>query len=677
VRIALTCTLALASAEWLLESAAVILTSRDGTLLAPSTFFQQGIWGAYAKAYGWLAAATGLPPLIPWFAGPDLAAKLAVVPRLAAVDLLIAVPAAFVLRACPWTTEREGRSAYQALRNGLATLAALAVGVHLLWWLADVRVPAPLTASRLLDAMAATAVSDGTVVALGLCGAAFLLARLAIVVVEPTRAGLVAASVLGLVASLTLASGAPDSMAAIAAPQASARGATDPLADRDETQAAPARGYNVVLISIDSLRADHVGAYGYERATSPTIDALAEAGTRFEHFYSTTCWTLPAHMSLMTGRSLLRHGVIYDDRSLDDRVPVLAESFARAGYHTAAIVSAPYLDRRYGFDRGFESYDDRTVHFDSHRDSHAASPSAPRLQAAARSWLAANGRQPFFLFLHHWDVHYDYEPGAPYDTLFDPDYTGTVTGRDFYFDPAVHAGMPKRDLEHLVALYDGEIRLVDDAIADLRSALAELGVADRTIIAVTADHGDEFFEHGRKGHHRSLYDEVLRVPFVLYVPGVESTRPTIAAAASLVDVMPTLLGLVGIATPDGLDGIDWSLVAYGEGTEPERAVLAELYELEALDFKVSLRSGAAKIIHHFGVAPEHPRVEAYDLATDPGETEPAGLDTAARRSVVSALARRMSTSWQAYQEAGGDGFERRLHMDARTLEQLSALGYVE
>ena len=323
---------------------------------------------------------------------------------------------------------------------------------------------------------------------------------------------------------------------------------TDALAEPAEPVGPVAKDYNVILISIDSLRADHLGAYGYPRDTSPTIKALAEGGILCANASSTTSWTLPSHMSMLTGRSLLGHGVVSDDRTLTDDVPTLAESFSDAGYRTHAIVSAPYVEARFGFDRGFDSYDDTSVRFETHGQSYK-SVTAPMLQATAAEWLRSKGDKKFFLFLHYWDVHYDYTPGPVYDTMFDPDYTGSITGENFYFNDEVNRNMDPRDLEHILALYDGEIRLVDDHLAKLRAVLAELSIDNNTIIVVTSDHGDEFFEHGRKGHHRTLYDEQLRVPLIFYVPGVKLVRPRLEMETSTVDIFPTVLGFTGIEAP--------------------------------------------------------------------------------------------------------------------------------
>jgi arylsulfatase A-like enzyme len=448
-----------------------------------------------------------------------------------------------------------------------------------------------------------------------------------------------------------------------------ATGATSPPA----LAAAPlARDYNVVLVSIDSLRADHLGAYGYPRATSPTIDALADGGVLCRKTSATTAWTLPSHMSILTGRSLLGHGVVTDDLQLGDDVPTLAESFKAAGYTTGAIVSAPYVEARYGFGRGFDEYDDHTIRFATHGESYK-NVTAPLVESTARTWLTRHAGGKFFLFLHWWDVHYDYAPGAPYDKMFDPDYEGKIDGVNFYFNPKVNADMDRRDLAHVVALYDGEIRLVDDHLAKLRAALAELGVAERTIIVVTADHGDEFFEHGRKGHHRTLYEEIIHVPLVLYVPGVQPRRNEIAMPTSTVDIMPTLLGLTGLEKPAGLDGADLSGIAFGNEAEWDRETIAELYRTESLNVQVSLQREGRKVIHHFNDR----LIEAYDTATDPNEVAQLDTQEGFAPGLLAELATWLNDKWTAHRGRERAGLEEELPMDAETEDRLRALGYIE
>jgi arylsulfatase A-like enzyme len=298
---------------------------------------------------------------------------------------------------------------------------------------------------------------------------------------------------------------------------------------------------------------------------------------------------------------------------------------------------------------------------------------APRLQEAAAAWLDRHKDKRFFLFLHYWDVHYDYDSGPPYDTMFDPDYTGTVTGRNFYFDPTINREMPKRDLEHVIALYDGEIRLVDDHLALLRRKLEALGIDGRTVILVTADHGDEFFEHGRKGHHRTLYDEILRVPMVLYVPGVEPVRPVVQTEASIIDVVPTLLGVTGIGVPRGVEGWDLSGIAFGGEAEIERRTIGELYRKNSLNVQVSIRGEDQKVIHHFN----RRLAEVYDVGREPTEHERLPLHSGFAPLRIADLAGWLNTEWPIFVSRVREHGIEEIHMDDATRDRLRSLGYLQ
>ncbi|MGH7792955.1 MAG: sulfatase-like hydrolase/transferase, partial [Thermodesulfobacteriota bacterium] len=260
---------------------------------------------------------------------------------------------------------------------------------------------------------------------------------------------------------------------------------------------------NVVFISIDTLRADHLGCYGYHRNTSPNIDRLAREGVIFSNAFSVSSWTLPAHISMFTSMYSTSHGVITGEDYLDDSRITLAEVLKREGYATAAFISGAYLrDPRYGFEQGFDLYDASIINeAASLKDVIKASQviTSPSLNKAAKSWLEKNYQKKFFLFLHYIDVHSDYIPPPPYDTMFDPDYRGPVDGLNI-FKLKLKAEMDPRDLFHIIALYDGEIAFTDHHIGDLMLSLKELGVYDNTMIILTSDHGEEFFEHGQLGH---------------------------------------------------------------------------------------------------------------------------------------------------------------------------------
>ena len=385
---------------------------------------------------------------------------------------------------------------------------------------------------------------------------------------------------------------------------------------------------NVLLISVDMLRADHLSCYGYERATSPHVDRIAREGTLFEEHVSSTSWTLPAHAALFTGLPDAVHGCTDSDRRLDERFTTLAEQFAAAGYETAGWFAGPYLHPVFGFGQGFERYENCTSYAErtdsappaewerTQEINHAAHRDVtnPTVLARFQSWFGARSRRPFFAFVHLWDAHYDFIPPPPYDRRFDPDYDGAFDGRTFILDPRIEPRMAGRDLEHLIALYDGEIAWTDEHVGRIRALLEEAGVLERTIVVVTADHGTEFFEHGQKGHRKSLYDEVVHIPLVVRWPERVPAGLRIPRQTRLVDVAPTLLELCGVAPlPDVMGRSMAAVFADPAAPLPEHA-------LSELDTSVhamrSLRTAGWKLLHN--------RVKgltcAVDLARDPGET---------------------------------------------------------
>jgi arylsulfatase A-like enzyme len=355
---------------------------------------------------------------------------------------------------------------------------------------------------------------------------------------------------------------------------------------------------NVVLVSIDSVRRDHLGIYGHrpryapEVAISPNIDALAQEGVVFDDAFTTTSWTLPAHMSLMTGRSDLAHGVLTDRFHLDPQHRTLAQEFAAAGYATAGYYSGPYLSGKYGFNAGFENYesgmissgDFRNMVIDDNakRKAQGREPmdeqmiaqlrdrmshwdiTSPKINELAEGFIDQSSDDPFFLFVHYFDAHYDHIPQSinpRLAQLFDPSYSGDFDGSNWYFDSRVMDLSPpyarhisERDLNHVIANYDAEINWVDHHIGKLIEKLKEKGVWDNTIIMVIADHGDEFFEHGSIGHRSTLLAEQVRIPMVLRAPNMPAAGSRISNLSRIYDVAPTLLDLATNKSLPGAEG---------------------------------------------------------------------------------------------------------------------------
>jgi arylsulfatase A-like enzyme len=394
---------------------------------------------------------------------------------------------------------------------------------------------------------------------------------------------------------------------------------------------ASARRPDILLVSIDTLRADRLSCYGNERPTSPFLDSLAATGARAERAWSTTSWTLPAHLSMLTGLPISAHGIcderLWSLRGADGEIAApelhgefLPEVLQSAGYRTAGFYTWKYLEPKFGFGPGFETYErvggpvagdgaaperpqrgavpgkPGQLSAEERRDLRAAfndlqAPTAAALVDRAAAWLderraerEQGAEAPYFLFLHCIDVHDDYAAPEPFRSRFDPDYEGPIDGtRVTGAGSPVVRDMPARDLEHLIALYDGEIAWVDSQLARLESLIEERGLARDLVVAVTSDHGEEFFEHGAKTHRAQLHPESLRVPLIWNWPGRIAPGTVLERDVGLVDLAPTLLGLVGLRPPAGAAGADLSGVLRGALDPGERLYLGELFVFQDVD----------------------------------------------------------------------------------------------
>ena len=439
-----------------------------------------------------------------------------------------------------------------------------------------------------------------------------------------------------------------------------------------------------MLISIDSLRADHLGSYGYNKPTSPTMDALAAQGARFEWAISTTSWTLPAHAAMFTGLYDSAHGLVDNGLALAAEHRTLAEVLQDNGYQTGGFFGGPYLHPIFGLGQGFDTYESCMAQIDTDateesvrdqsRQKHSASHSdvtSPRTLAAATRWLDSLDRdKPFFLFLHLWDVHYDFLPPKELVDLFDPGYAGTLTGENFMDNPAVRADMDARDFAHLLALYDGEIRFVDDHIGQLVEVLKGRGEWDNCLFVITADHGEEFFEHGQKGHQKTLFDEVVHVPLVLTWPGHIPAGVRVSDPVRSIDLMPTLLTAAGVSKRPRVQGRDlWPLIK-GQSL-PSEPALCELL-VDKREYRAVRTSG-------FKVVRSHPSkaLAGFDLSSNPKEAlvgqilEPDPRVVSGGRVLLAETER--AREWLRTLGAG----PKEIEMDPAMLENLRNLGYVD
>jgi arylsulfatase A-like enzyme len=365
---------------------------------------------------------------------------------------------------------------------------------------------------------------------------------------------------------------------------------------------------NVVLISIDTLRADHLGCYGDPRGTSPRLDRLAEQGTLFEHAFSPTAWTLPGHASMFSGLTPRRHGASRARTAIRADAPLLAELLAADGYETAAVVNAPFMQAKFGFDRGFETF-----------------TYVPKLEVAAHQarvleTLRERGGAPFFHFFHYMSVHDPYAPEEPYNR-FVTDYRLPirVTGEKMLkLRRAIDGGertLNQEEVRFLNDLYTGGVLSVDARIGEVLDLIDAEGLAADTVVIVTSDHGEEFMEHGSIVHTKTLYDEVLRVPLIIRGPGVPSGK-RVRSLAALVDIVPTVLGLMGGDPPSDLDGVDLAAHWHDDAIS-ERMLEIETSWIDGTLAKRGVRTPTRKLI----VDLETGEKEFFDLTRDPAETE--------------------------------------------------------
>lgn len=363
---------------------------------------------------------------------------------------------------------------------------------------------------------------------------------------------------------------------------------------------------SVILISIDTLRRDHVGFYGYERDTTPNLDALSLESLVFDRCYTTMSWTLIAHMSLLTGLYPSQHKVWEKQAALPKSVPTLQQRLREEGYHTMGFYFPGWLDPRYGFDRGFDIYQ-------PHKNAEEA-------EAHMRAAMAARPTyRPFFLFIHLMDVHnaplrirgatlYDSPP--PFAEHFLAGARARLRSIDVervWFKDAKEVTSEQH--EAIVALYDGGIRYVDHKIGGWIDEWRAAGILDESLLVITSDHGEGLRQRGNKyGGHGGSTEEALRVPLLLHLPGRRFGGERVEGPMSHVDVVPTILDLLGLAIDPHLVGTS---ILEGRGKD-------SLIYAQRKATRVIIR-WPQKLIHH-PIRPEGTVV--YDLAADPGELNP-------------------------------------------------------
>jgi arylsulfatase A-like enzyme/Flp pilus assembly protein TadD len=394
---------------------------------------------------------------------------------------------------------------------------------------------------------------------------------------------------------------------------------------------------NVVIITIDTLRADHLGCYGYKQIRTPNIDALASESARFERAYTPVPVTLPAHAVIFTGTYPVFSGMHdFSGNKLNPKQPTLASVLKRQGYTTGAVIGSAVLDSRFGLNQGFDFYYD---HFDFNRlqESNLEEMERPGNVVAdvALDWLGKNRQSKFFLWMHLYDPHYPYRPPPPYSEQY-------------------------KD-----RLYDGEIAFADVQVGRLISFLKANNIYRNTLIVLTGDHGESLGEHGEKTHGFFIYNATLHVPVIIHLPGSMSTK-TVSELVSLADLMPTVLQVLKVEIPAEAQGQSLLPLMVPRKAGESRNLYAETF-LPRLHFNWSELRAVETEKYQFIDAP---KPELYDLSKDPGETQNLYTD---RKAVAEELRNRLTTLVGQY--SAGQEMAEKTGLDPALMERLKSLGY--
>jgi choline-sulfatase len=467
------------------------------------------------------------------------------------------------------------------------------------------------------------------------------------------------------------------------------------------TNAAPGSRPNVLIYTIDTLRADHASLYGYGRDTTPFLKKLGASGIVFNDCQTQAPWTKASIASLMTSLYSFTHGIVNDVDTIPDSATTLAEQLRAGGYVTASIVSNPFVGRATGLQRGFDYMLEYPVVLRRRTEAADRATDSAALNKVVFPWLELHHDEPFFLYAHATDPHAPYRPPPPFDgkfanpaetAAFDRSYSGFEDSRQygggavFSRESCVKAGLnPDKFIHEAIDRYDGEILHNDHSLELLVNKLKELGILQNTLIIVISDHGEEFWDHGWTAHGQSLYQELAHCAFVMWNPHLLPTPRRIDNPVQLIDVMPTVLDLLGLRIPQIVEGQSLAPLARGRpfqrrspvmtsrfahpGAQPDgpiRENRTDTFALIDAKWKLIYRDKAAKA----GLN----RVELYDRVADRAE----------RRNVAAQHPReveRMMTEVGNWINAQNKvrmvlGHGAKSTLDRQTIEQLRSLGYL-
>ena len=365
---------------------------------------------------------------------------------------------------------------------------------------------------------------------------------------------------------------------------------------------------NIVLIILDSLRADHLGCYGYARNTSPNIDDLAKNGLIFSNAFSQGGYTLASIPSIFTSKFPLSHGVFINQNGdkLDANETTLAETLKNNGYVTASFTGGGYTSHVYGFSQGFDLYKETDW------------GDMKEVNQLASDWLEIKQEKPFFLFLHSYSIHDPFNPPEPFSKIYASGYNGQLknTFLNYILFEKINKRtltLSKEDVEYITSQYDGGIRYCDEQLGKLFKKIVTLGLDSNTIVILTSDHGEDLMDHGTISHG-DLYDEGIHVPLIVKYPYLSLENNKIGSIVRSIDIMPTILDILALPLAASMEGKSLLPLMLGKKDKHERMVFS-FGNSSKLKVRIALRTKNWKLIYSYKTEQD----ELYNLEKDPKE----------------------------------------------------------
>ncbi|MFH1277963.1 MAG: sulfatase [Candidatus Eisenbacteria bacterium] len=434
----------------------------------------------------------------------------------------------------------------------------------------------------------------------------------------------------------------------------------------------PEKPANLLLVTVDTERADRLGCYGAPGALTPVADRLAREGVLFTNAFTSIPITLPAHCSILTGLYPRTHGVLSHGYTLPEERTTLSEILKGEGFRTAAFISSHVLDDKYGTGQGFDIFWKRYNYGPKRMRRALRDRGEDLLTQAALDWARLELDEPFFLWLHWFHPHKPYEPPPPMDAIYDPDPSSPLRADVETLNRVWRGGIEPTpaEIDRFRRLYQGEVAFTDRQLGMVLERLEEMGVLDRTLVVYTADHGEVLYEHDRYfGHDIMLYDPSIRVPLLVRAPGAAKGGTIVNDQVRQIDLLPGILDLLGVHRPDILwEGRSFAPALRGEALE-EAPIFAEVFPPKP-EWKSpprhGIRYGDWKLITVEG----EDGVQLFDLAADPGEERNLADEETAKSAELQALL----LEWMASTPLPDEDFP---ELTDEERENLRSLGYLE